>query len=83
MNFLKQLESHLSLVPTIVAAVQAFQSIGHSKETTIQKIGDIIKVSAAVGEAVPIPIVAAVSGLVETIAGAVFAPATPAAGATA
>jgi hypothetical protein len=75
MSFLSNLESHLNLIPTIVQAVQAFQAIGHSKETTVQKIGQIIEVTAALGEAVPLPIVAAISATVESIAEQIFNPA--------
>jgi hypothetical protein len=75
MSWLTILQQHLDLVPSIVAAVQSFATIGHSKETTIQKIEDITKVAAAVGEVVPIPQVQAISTLVETVANAVFAPA--------
>jgi len=75
MSFLSNLESHLNLIPTIVQAVQAFQAIGHSKETTVQKLGQIIEVTAALGEAVPIPLVAAISATVESIAEQIFNPA--------
>lgn len=81
MTFLQQLESHLNLIPVIVAAVQAFQQIGHSKETTIQKIGEIIQISALVGEQIPIPVVQNVSALIDSIATQVFTPAVKATGA--
>lgn len=74
MNFLQSLSTHLGLVPVIVQAVQAFQLIGHSKESTVLKIGQIIEVSAAVGEQVPVPMVASISTLVEGIAQQIFNP---------
>ncbi len=75
MTFLQQLESHLNLVPVIVAAVQAYQTICHSKQTTVEKIGEIIQVSALVGEQIPIAVVQNVSALIENIATQVFTPA--------
>lgn len=74
MNFLQTLSAHLNLVPNIIQAVQAFQTIGHSKETTVQKIGQMIELSAAIGEQVPVPVVVSVSTLVESIAQQIFAP---------
>lgn len=73
MNFLNLILAHLNLIPPIANAVQVFQNIGHSKETTIQKVGDIIKTAATVGEQIPVPVVEAISATVETVAEAVFA----------
>lgn len=81
MKFLTTLASHLNLIAPIVQAIQAYQAIGHSKETVVQKVGQIIEVTAALGEAVPIPLVDAVSATVESIAQQIFSPppaATPA-----
>jgi hypothetical protein len=72
MSWLTTLTQHLNLVPAIVSAVQSFQAIGHTKESTVQKVGQIIQVAASVGEVVPIPQVMAVSSLVDTIAQGVF-----------
>jgi hypothetical protein len=77
MSFLQNLETHLSLIPAITAAIQSFQAIGHTKESAVAKIGQIIQTSAAIGEVVPVPLVGAISATVEEIAGAIFK--TPAA----
>jgi hypothetical protein len=74
MSFFSTLAEHLNLVPAISTAVQEFQSIGHSKETTLQKIQGIVDASAQVGEQVPVPVVQGVSALVQTIVDAVFGP---------
>lgn len=79
MSFLSTLQANLGLIPTLVSAIQAFQEIGHSQETTVQKIGQIVEVAAAVGEVVPVPQVAAVSSLIESIAQQIFNPPKPAA----
>jgi hypothetical protein len=78
-TFLIALTSHLNLIPGIVAAAQALQSIGHSKENTLQKIVESIEITAAVGETIPVPLVQSISGLVESIVTQVFpsAPAAP------
>lgn len=72
MSFLQTLESHLNLIPVISAAIQEFKAIGASKETTVVKIGQIVEVSAALGEQVPVPLVASISATVETFAEAIF-----------
>ena len=77
-SFLVNLEQALGLIPTIIMAVQAFKDIGHSKDTTVQKIGDIVQISAAIGEVVPIPQVQSISAIIESIATQVFTPTTPA-----
>lgn len=74
MTFLQTLESHLYLIPTIISAVQAFQTIGHSKETTLQKVVQIVEVSAAVGEQATVPLVSSISATVESIVEQVFNP---------
>jgi hypothetical protein len=73
-SFLVNLEQALGLIPTIIMAVQAFKDIGHSKDTTVQKIGDIVQISAAIGEVVPIPQVQSISAIIESIATQVFTP---------
>jgi hypothetical protein len=75
-KFLIALTSHLNLIPGIVAAAQALQSIGHSKESTLQKIVESVEITAAVGETIPVPLVQSISGLVENIVTQVFPAAT-------
>ena len=80
MNFFQTLEAHLNLIPVITTAIQTLQQIGHTKESAVQKVGQIIETSAAVGESIPVPVVSSVSALVEDIAQAIFgntAPTTP------
>ena len=67
MSWLTNLTSHLSLIPVAVQAIQAFQAIGHSQESTLAKVTDIVKLSAQVGEKVPEVHVAAVSTLIESL----------------
>ena len=74
MSFLSELYAHLNLIPVIKAAIQTYQEIGHSKETTTQKLGQIIETTAALGEAVPVPVVAAISATIESIAEQIFNP---------
>ena len=84
-KFLIALTSHMNLIPGIVAAAQALQAIGHSQESTVQKIVQAVEVTAAVGETVPNPLVQSISTMVESIVTQVFpiAPAPPAAPAVA
>ena len=81
MSFFSNLTSHLNLIPALSAAIQEIKLIGGSKETAVQKVGQIIEVSAAVGEIVPVPIVSAVSATVEEIAQMIFNTGTRARGA--
>jgi hypothetical protein len=79
MTFFQNLTAHLNLIPAIANAVQAFQAIGHSKESTLAKVLQIIEVSANLGETIPVPVVAAVSATVASIVEQIFSPATSAA----
>lgn len=72
MKWLTLLLSHLDLIPKVAAAAQTFQQIGHSKESTVQKIVDITKGAAALGEQIPEAHVQAVSKLVDTVVSGVF-----------
>lgn len=82
-TFLSNIQGLLGLVPVIGQAVTAFKAIGHSQATAITKINEIVQVSAAVGELIPIPQVQAISAIVESIAQQVYATSAPAAPATA
>lgn len=79
-NLLKEIELGVTSVGNIATAVGAIKAAGASKETTLQKVGQIVEIAAATGETIPVPQVQAVSGLVLAIAEEVFgAPAAPAA----
>jgi hypothetical protein len=74
MTFWQNLTSHLNLIPALVRAVQEFQDIGHTKESAVAKVVQIVKTCATLGEQIPVPQVAAISAIVEGIAEQVFAP---------
>lgn len=83
-KFLSFINGHLGLIPTAVAAFTALQQIGHTKESALAKVTQIIEVSAALGEQIPEKHVQAVSTTIEDIAQRIFgtpaAPQTPAVG---
>ena len=72
MKFEQFLQAHLNLIPSIFAAAQTFKTIGHSKESTLQKIVQITEGAASLAEAVPVPQVQAIAATVGTIVEGVF-----------